>query len=187
MSAYRFAWAASDEDYAALRRLNHEIFAEELRQHAGTGTGLLIDRFEAKSRFLLAWRGEELVGMVSLHGEPPYSVEQKLSDPSLLDRFEGRKLEVRLLAIRPGERNRMALAGLLGRVLEVAREEGWRWLLISGLRERAAFYERLGFTAIGPAVRSGEAWYAPMVMDVAAAPANIEREYAAWRQRSRPV
>lgn len=181
MSGYGFRWAESDADYAALRRLNHEIFAGELRQHPETAEGVLIDRFEAKSRFLLAWRETELVGMISVHGEPPYSAEQKLANPAALDRYEGRKLEVRLLAIRPGQRNRMALAGLLGHVLKTAREEGFAWLLISGLRERMGFYERLGFVAIGPPVRSGEAWYAPMVMEVAQAPEKIEREFAKWR------
>lgn len=180
-SRYRFRWAESEGDYAALRRLNHEIFAGELRQHAETAEGVLVDRYEAKSRFLLAWREDELAGMVSVHGEPPYSIEQKLADASLLDRYQGRKLEVRLLAIRPGERNRMALAGLLGHVLQTAREEGFAWLLISGLRERMGFYERLGFAAIGPAVQSGEACYAPMVMEVAKAPEKIEREFAKWR------
>lgn len=181
MSAYRFSWAASEDDFAALRRLNHEIFALELGQHAGTASGLLIDGFESKSRFLLAWRGNRLVGMVSLHSEPPYSVERRLADPSLLDRYPGGKLEVRLLAIRPDERNRMALAGLLGRVLQTARDEAFHWLLISGLRERIGFYERLGFLPIGPPVQSGQAWYAPMVMEVAAAPGKIEHEFARWR------
>jgi GNAT superfamily N-acetyltransferase len=184
MSDYRFAWAASDEDFAALRRLNHDIFAAELGQHALSPDGSLVDRFESESRFLLAWRGPNLAGMVALRGKAPFSIEQKLADPRVLDSYPGSKLEVRLLAVHPEERNTMVLAGLLGRVLEVARTENWNWLLISGLRERLALYERLGFNAIGPAVQSGQAWYVPMVLDVNAVPATIVADYEAWLRRS---
>lgn len=183
MSEYRFAWAASDQDFFALRRLNHDIFAAELGQHAQTADGSLTDRFESESRFLLAWRSEILAGMVALRGQPPFSIEQRLADPRILDNYAGSKLEVRLLAVHPGERNTMVLAGLLARVLEVARAEDWRWLLISGLRERVTLYQRLGFFSIGPAVQSGEAWYVPMVLDVSAVPATIAADYDAWRRR----
>jgi hypothetical protein len=60
-------------------------------------------------------------------------------------------------------------------------DKGFAWLLISGLRERVGFFERLGFIPIGPPVQSGEAWYAPMVMEAAKAPGKIERESAKWR------
>lgn len=183
MSGYRFGWAESQSDYEALRRLNHEVFASELGQHAETAEGVLVDRFEKKSRFLLAWRGDEVVGMVALNDQPPFSVEQKLREPDVLGQYEGRKLEVRLLAIRPHERSRMALAGLLGRVFEIATEEGYRWLLISGLKERIGFYERLGFVAIGPGVESGKVMYVPMVMDVRTAPQAIVTDMERWRRR----
>lgn len=181
---YRFAWAQSDEDFAALRRLNHDTFASELGQYEQSANRELIDRFETKSRFLLAWRENELAGMVAVHDQPPYSIEQRLR-PAELDRFEGRKLEVRLLAVRPGERHRMVLAGLLGRVLEHALEEGYRWLLISGLEERQAFYERLGFRAIAPAAMSGRAAYVPMVLDTTALPEAILTDMERWRRTRR--
>ncbi len=183
MSGYRFGWAESESDYAAVRRLNHDVFAAELGQHAETPEGSLVDRFESKSRYLLSWRGEEVVGMVALHDQPPFSVEQKLREPKVLEQYKGKKLEVRLLAIQPGERSRMALAGLLGRVFQVALEEGYRWLLISGLRERIRFYERLGFVAVGAPVESGKAWYVPMVMDMRKVPEEIVTDLERWRRR----
>lgn len=183
MSHYRISWASTEEDYSALRRLNHEVFARELGQYAETEDGCLVDRFESTSRLLLAWRGGILAGMVALRGEAPFSIEQRLEDPSVLHRLEGKKLEVRLLAIRPEERSGMLLANLLGRVLEAARAERWSWLLISGLRERQRFYERLGFTALGPAVQSGNAWYTPMAMNMASIPEKMLHDYGAWRRR----
>jgi len=183
VSGYRFGWAETGNDYAALRRLNHDVFASELGQHSETPEGALVDRFEVKSRFLLAWRGENLVGMIALHDQPPFSVEKRLREPEVLAQYEGRKLEVRLLAIQSGERSRMVLAGLLGRVLQLALDEGYRWLLISGLRERMKFYARLGFVAIGPPVESGRAFYAPMVMDVGRVPEEIAADFERWRRR----
>ncbi len=182
--SYRFAWAEGEADFAALRRLNHDTFASELGQYEESPDRELIDRFESKSRFLLAWRKDELAGMIAVHDQPPFSIEQRLRNAEL-DRFPGRKLEVRLLAVRPGERGRMVLAGLLGQVLEHALEAGYRWLLISGLEERQAFYERLGFRAIAPAVRSGQAVYVPMVLDTTALPEAILTDMERWRRTRR--
>jgi GNAT superfamily N-acetyltransferase len=181
---YRFAWAATGADFAALRRLNHDTFASELGQYEESANRELIDRFEGKSRFLLAWREDELAGMIAVHDQPPFSIEQRLCNAEL-DRFPGRKLEVRLLAVRPGERGRMVLAGLLGRVLEHALEAEYRWLLISGLQERKPFYERLGFRAIAPGVRSGQALYVPMVLDTTVLPEAILTDMDRWRRTRR--
>jgi hypothetical protein len=79
----------------------------------------------------------------------------------------------------------MVLAGLLGRVVDHALEAGYRWLLISGLEERQAFYERLGFRAIAPAVRSGQALYVPMILDTTALPDAILTDLERWRRTRR--
>ena len=180
----RFARAVSAHDYECVRRLNHRIFAEEVGQHEVTEDGLLVDRFEHKSTYYLAWDGTEAVGMVCVHGDPPFSVESRFPPDLKIESIPGRKLEVRLLAILPGRRNGMAFAGLLGPMILDALDLGYETLLISGIAERLDLYRSLGFEALGPPVESGRARYAPMMMRLDALPEHIRIGIARWRRRA---
>ena len=180
---YTFRQAESEADFVSLRRLNHLIFAEELGQHSPHEDGLLIDRMETHSRYWIALAGDEVVGMVSVHDDPPYSVEQRLSDPSVLENLPGRKLEVRLLAVHPRHRGRLVVAGLLGPLIAWAFTEGYELLLISGVVERAPMYRRLGFRELGPAVPDGAAAFFPMVLRLSDLPGSILISIARYQRR----
>ena len=164
-----------------VRRLNHQAFADELGQHEATGTGLLRDRFEEKSRYVIALRDNRVVGMLAIHDKAPYSIEQRLNDPAMLDAIPGRKLEVRLLAIDTRHRNGMVFSGLLGTMIENAFREGYDALLISGVVERVAMYRRLGFRELGPPVESGRARFVPMAMRLAEMPQRVREDIRRWR------
>jgi hypothetical protein len=180
----RFARAASAHDYESLRRLNHRIFAEEIGQHEATADGLLVDRFEAQSAYYLAWSDSEAVGMVSVHGDAPFSVEQRFPAGLDIASIPGRKLEVRLLAILPAFRNGMVLAGLLGPLTVDAIEAGYEVVFVSGLSERVELYRSLGFRELGPPVPSGQALYVPMMLRLDELPGHIRAGLARWRRRT---
>ncbi len=159
-----------------IRRLNHAVFAEELGQHEPRPDGLLIDRFEAKSRFLLAMDGDRLAAMVCWSMTPPFSVESRLEDPRILEQLPQPVCEVRLLAIDPDYRHTTVFAGLLAALLTEVRAAGAATLVISGLQERRSLYERLGFGALGAPVPQGAARFVPMALVLEALPDRIRRE-----------
>lgn len=179
--ATTFRRAATAVDLEQVHRLNHEIFASEVGQHEPDAAGRLVDKFDRKNTYYLALRGGEVVGMVAVHDEPPFSIADRLVDPGVLDRLPGRPLEVRLLALRPGVRGGALLFGLLWEVREHARRFGHGHLLISGVTTRVGLYERLGFRALGPAVPCGAAEFVPMALDLADPPPSFAREVARWR------
>lgn len=183
--SYVFKFAESQEEFVGVQRLNHQAFADELGQHEATGSGLLRDRFEAKSRYVIALRDKDVVGMLAIHDKAPYSIEQRLTDPSILDAIPGRKQEVRLLAIDPRHRHGMVLSGLLGTMIENAFREGYDVLLISGVVERIAMYHRLGFRELGPPVKSGRARFVPMAMQLTDMPQRIREDIRRWRKKQR--
>jgi predicted N-acetyltransferase YhbS len=185
--SYQFKFADSDEEYASIRRLNHEVFAAELGQHETQADGLLADRFEEKSRYIVAIHEERVVGMVAIHDQAPYSIEKRLGSPAVLDALPGPLLEVRLLAIEPAHRRGMVIAGLMGRVILHALEAGYPTLLISGISERIEMYRRMGFQALGPAVPDGKAAFVPMALRVIELPAPILTDINRWRRRGKPV
>jgi hypothetical protein len=180
---YTFKTAETEADFEGLRRLNHRIFAEEIGQHAPTGDGRLIDPREPNSRFTIALREGKVVGMVAVSPHRPFSVEKRLSDPTIIDSLGARPLEIRLLAIDPPHRNGMLMAGLLGRMVLTAMQEGHDLLLISGLDDRVKLYERLGFRKLGPAVREGNANFYPMSLELENLPTHIQQDIARFKRR----
>ena len=175
--------AETEQDYEQIRRLNHAAFAEELGQHDPREDGRLIDRFEARSRYLMALDGERLAAMICWSMERPFSAESRLRDPGVLDELPQPVCEVRLLAVAREYRHTAVFAGLLAKLLEELRTAGAATLLISGVEERAGMYERMGFRALGPAVPQGAARFVPMALRLGELPARIAEEAAKVQRR----
>jgi aspartate aminotransferase-like enzyme/predicted N-acetyltransferase YhbS len=185
LGRYVFRRARTRRDFAALHRLNHRTFVRELSQHADNGLGRLVDKFHDKNLYFVAMSGERVVGMLSVHDRPPFSVADKLADPLVLDRLGPHPLEVRLLAVEPAHRRGTVFSGLALAVLRHAQREGYSHLLISGVADRRRMYERMGFTALGPAVREGGSAFVPMVATLAGMPKRILEDAGWLTQRSR--
>jgi aspartate aminotransferase-like enzyme len=181
-----FRKASRKEDFEQIHALNHRVFAEEIGQHAQEPSGSLADRFHLRNAYYVGVQGERLIGMISAHAGPEFSVRRRLPDPEVLAGLV-RPLEVRLLAIEPEARNRTVLAGLLWMVYEHAASEHYSHLLISGIVEREAMYRRMGFAPLGPPVREGAACFLPMIMPVNGleqiAGSRVERHRRYWRRR----
>ena len=182
-----FREATTSDDLLQIDALNHQTFAEELGQHPANASGLLVDRFHHCNRYFIAVRGGEVIGMISAHPGPEFSVAQKLEDPTVLSRFPN-PIEVRLLAIAHHARHRTVLAGLFWMVYEHAVANGHSHMLISGVAERLGMYRKLGFEVLGPAVQAGAATFVPMAMTLAAHAANPAKAAAYQRfwQRKQP-
>jgi len=192
---YVFKRAETNQEFEQIHRLNHRTFVGEIPQHPDPGNGILIDKFHNKNAYLIVLRESRVVGMVSAHDQPPFSVAERLREPGILQRQGTRPLEVRLLAIEPEERNSTMFFGLIYSLYEYARSHGYTHLFISGIEERLALYQRLGFVALGPAVNSGKASFVPMVLTIGQLPLKMQRVKQLWEihmdkvapRRSEPV
>jgi hypothetical protein len=173
---YRFKKAETQAELDQVFRLNHDVFAGELGQYEEQSERRLVDKFHCKNLYVIAMAEDRLVGMLSAHDQPPFSVAARLPDPAALDSW-GRLTEVRLLAIHPDHRSGMVLTGLLLHLYEYIRE--YDAVAISGYVEQATVYHKLGFHDLGPPVRSGEADYIPMAATVA----ELERRARVWKRR----
>ena len=169
-----FKPAESSEEIEQVHCLNHRIFAEEVGQHPRTADGRLIDKFHSRNRYFLAKVGSEVVGMVSAHDGPEFSIAGRLKDITALKALRA-PLEIRLLAILPRFRKRSILTGLFWQVRNYARIHHYSDLLISGIIERLPMYEKMGFRAMGPAVACGGAAFVPMRLSLDAASERFEK------------
>ena len=159
-----FKQADAPSEFQQIHRLNYRTFAEELGQHVPDGSGVLIDPFHDRNTYHIAVQDSLVLGMVAAQDRPPFSIEKRLANRSVLDTFGGPLLEVRLLAIKPACRHRLILPGLLLAVYGYACERRYSHMLISGVIDKVEMYRRIGFRALGPAVESGAASFVPMAM-----------------------
>ena len=168
MVELEFKRAETDDEMEQIHRLNHRIFAEEVGQHPQTYDGRLIDKFHNRNRYFIATHRGELIGMISAHDGPEFSIAARLADAGVLKSLRA-PLEIRLLAILPQYRKRSVLAGLFWQVRSYARGDGYSDLLISGIVERLPMYLKIGFTPMGPAVPCGAARFVPMRLSLESA------------------
>lgn len=172
---YQFKLADRPEEIDQVHRLVFRTFVLEIKQHPDPGGGRLVDKFHHKNRYLVAEREGQICGMVAVHDQPPFSVADALPTPCVLEELVPRLLEVRLLTVEPGRRHRWLFGGLLWAVYEYAAQLGYQYLAISGLRERQAMYERMGFRPLGGPVPRGEAYFVPMLLRLSELGARAQR------------
>lgn len=180
VGSYSFKRAETEKELEEIHALNYRTFVHEIAQHPDAGGGRLIDKFHDKNAYFIVVHRGRVVGMVSGHDQPPFSIADRLSDPSLLTAPGSRPLEVRLLAIEPAKRSSTVFFGLLWSLYHHAQNEGYTHLYISGLKERTRLYRRLGFEALGPAVPCGNASFVPMVLKVGQLPRRVQRVKRLW-------
>ena len=166
VGSYVFKRADSAAEFEQIHALNYATFVREIPQHDDPGDGRLIDKFHDKNLYFVALRGERVVGMLSLHDQPPFSIASRLPDQALLFGPGIRPLEVRLLAIQPDQRASTVFGGLAWSVLQHVRQSGHTHLFISGFEDRLSLYEGLGFEPIGPAVGLPGTRFVPMCLPV---------------------
>lgn len=180
--ASEFRVAATADEIEQVHELNHLAFVRELGQHADSGGARLVDKFHERNTYLIAKRGGRVVAMVAVHDRPSFSTADRMDDPGWIERHCPRPLEVRLLAVRPEERQGRVLLGLLWTLHRFAGQRGYSHLLISGVRQQRRLYARLGFVALGPERASGRAWYAPMVLNLGAGSEALRRLAGRWER-----
>ena len=122
---YEFKCADTRQEFEQIHCLNYRTFVSEIPQHPDTGSGMLVDKFHGKNTYLIVLRDDKVVGMLSAHDQPPFSVADRLRDPTILTRPGMRPLEVRLLAIEPRERNSTLFFGLMCSLHQYTQANGF--------------------------------------------------------------
>lgn len=160
-----FKFASEDWEFEAIHRLNYQTFVEEIPQHHRSPTHRLVDKFHAENTYLICLADRQLVGMLAVRGNRPFSLDQKL--PNLDSHLPpGRKIcEIRLLSIDKkfrGARGGQVLAGILALLWQHGVERGYDLAIISGTTRQLKLYQHLGFVPFGPLVGTGDAQFQPM-------------------------
>jgi aspartate aminotransferase-like enzyme len=160
----RFKIASEESELEQIFRLNYRTFVEEIPQHPPNPEKRLVDRFHHENAYLIALDADQLIGMMAVRDQRPFSLDEKLGN---IDRYlpPGRKIcEIRLLSVLPNHRNGMVFQGLLKLLLEYGKSQRYNLAVISGTVRQQKLYKHLGFVPFGPLVGSKEAEYQPMYL-----------------------
>lgn len=159
--------ARTEKEFEAIAKLNYETFVEEIPQHEHHPSGKRTDEFHAENTYLIVLKNQELVGMIALRDERPFSLDRKMGpvEHGLPEEaLDGKLCEIRLLSVRKDHRNGRVFFMLARALADHAYEKGYGAAVISGTVRELKLYDQLGFKAFGKPVGSGEAVFVPMYL-----------------------
>ncbi|MCL4176942.1 MAG: aminotransferase class V-fold PLP-dependent enzyme [Verrucomicrobia bacterium] len=161
-----FKIASTESEFEQIFRLNYRTFVEEIPQHPPNAERRLVDRFHHQNSYLIALNDDELVGMMAVRDQRPFSLDEKLGS---IDTYlpPGRSVcEIRLLSVIPTHRTGSVFQGLLKLLLDYGIKKRYNLAVISGTVRQQKLYKHLGFTPFGPLVGPPEAQYQPMYLTI---------------------
>jgi aspartate aminotransferase-like enzyme len=151
---YRLNTKIADQkwEFDEICRLNHQTFTGEIQQHDKTSTGLLVDKFHSENQYIICLNESEIVGMVALRDQRPFSLDFKLEKTD--DYLPPHKLscEIRLLIVKPAFRNSRVILFLFREIFYQSVRKQYDLALISGILSQQRLYRSLGFVPFGPVV-----------------------------------
>jgi aspartate aminotransferase-like enzyme len=166
VGGYVFKQAETEDEFQQIHSLNYRTFVAEVGQYPDHGAPILVDKFHYKNTYYVALDGGRVVGMTAVHEQPPFSVADRLADPTVLTRPGFKPLEVRLLAVEPQRRAGFVFGGVVYLIYLHARQRGCTHLLISAVENRRGLYDQMGFEPMGPPVPCGQAQFVPMAIEL---------------------
>jgi aspartate aminotransferase-like enzyme/GNAT superfamily N-acetyltransferase len=167
--------------------LNYRTFVEEIPQHPPNRERRLIDRFHAENSYFICLDRRQLVGMLAVRRQRPFSLDGKVAalDSYLPDGSV--TCEIRLLAVEPEYRQTRVFAGLFKIAAEFAIRQGYTLGIASGTLRQAKLYANLGFVPFAEPVGTPGAMYQPMYFTLNSALKIFERLHAPAPASDEPI
>jgi hypothetical protein len=159
-------FAETEEELRQVHKLNYETFVEEIPQHSENQSKILVDKLHEKNRYIVALFQGEVIGMVAVNDQRPFSLDSKIPDiEKHLPPFD-KALEIRLLSVKPTKRGGKVFFMLARKIVEWGHQMNFNLVLISGTTRQIKLYEKIGFTGFYKLLGKDDALYQPMYLDV---------------------
>lgn len=162
-----FKIANERDEFIQIHQLNYMTFVDEIPQHSQNPDQMLIDKFHEENIYFICLNDlKELVGMICVRDQRPFSLDKKISNLDDLLPLKGRMCEIRLLSVKKEYRNSRVFYGLLRQLSHFCLEKGFEMALISGTSRQLKLYQHLGFKQFAEPVGTPEALFYPMYIIV---------------------
>jgi hypothetical protein len=127
-----------------------------------------VDKFHESNVYIVAKRGDEVVGMVFLTlPQHRFSIEDALTDTSALEGIRHQTVELRRLAVRREHRRSRIMLRIFEFGFRYCQARGINYGILSGLERQRRLYKKLGAWDIGAPFTKGACTYYPMMMSAA--------------------
>ena len=154
--------ASELSEFLQIHQLNYKTFVEEIPQHKENEEKILVDKFHDKNHYIIAKRNEKVIGMVCYNWQRPFSLDAKINNFETYLPTYKKLAEIRLLSVRPDERNTRVSYRLLQYLCHELISKGTDMAVISGTTRQLRLYSQIGFIPFGPLVGTAEALFQPM-------------------------
>lgn len=156
---------AESSDMEYIWKLNHEIYCEELKQHATSGSRRRVDSKHKDGVFFVARVDQKIVGMISLTPKGHQFSTLKRVPPGLIIDCDVREMaEIRLLAIMANYRGRGVYDHLIFAVMKYCSTHRIDSVVISAIGKQERLYSMMGFINICKPVSEGSCSIQPMIL-----------------------
>lgn len=152
------------DELEQIYKLNYQTFVEEIPQHSQNEHSRLVDRFDSENTYIIAKSQEEVVGMISVRANRPFSLDYKIAN---LDEFlpEGAvPCEVRLLSVKEEFRKSYVFYNMVDLLVTHCLEQNYNMAVISGTERQLKLYKKIGFKPFSSLVGKEEAKFQPMYL-----------------------
>lgn len=158
----QFRMASESWEFEQIHKLNYDTFVEEIPQHQVNSRGMLKDKFHEQNSYAICVDGREVVGMLALRSDRPFSLDQKIGpiEPHLP--LSSSVCELRLLAVKKSRRYGRVFRGILEVSAGYCAEHKHDLVVASGTTRQLALYKHIGLVPFGPRVGVPGALYQPM-------------------------
>jgi histidinol-phosphate/aromatic aminotransferase/cobyric acid decarboxylase-like protein len=180
---------ADARDREQIYRIRHLVYATELAQHPENPAGELIDKLDAINVYLVAKRGETVLGFAAV--TPPgalgYSLDKYFFRADVPLTFDDALYEVRLLTVIHSARRSDLASLLMYGAFRYCESRGARQIAAIGRLEVLDVYRRAGLRSLGRRAQAGAVTYELMTGDVRDLRHNLERFAGVVRRLEREV
>ncbi|WP_316572708.1 aminotransferase class V-fold PLP-dependent enzyme [Neobacillus sp. YIM B06451] len=159
-----FKIASEPEEMEQIYKLNYETFVDEIPQHQQNEDHRLIDKFDSENTYIIAKDEGEVIGMIAVRGNRPFSLDYKLDD---LDNYlpsHAKPCEIRLLSVKGNYRKTRVFFQLVNKLVSYCLDKNYNMALISGTDRQIKLYKKIGFEPFGPMVGTTGAMFQPMYL-----------------------
>jgi len=170
-----FKVATEQKEFEQIHRLNYETFVEEIPQHKPNADRALVDKFHRENTYIICKQGDELLGMLAVRGNRPFSLDEKMSDLDSYLPNHRSVCEIRLLSVRRESRHSGVFRDLIARAVEHCRKSGYDLVVASAALRQKKLYEHIGFVPFGPIVGTTQASFQPMYLTEESYESSIRR------------
>lgn len=162
---YFFKIATSEDEFEQIHRLNYQTFSEEIPQHQKNEHGTLIDQFHDENTYIICIKDTELVGMIAIRDNRPFSLDRKIGPVEHSLPFAVNKpCEVRLMAVKKEFRNGRVFLGMVQFLIKYCLKKGYDIAFISGTTRQLKLYGQMGFQPFAKLTGTGDALFQPMYL-----------------------